>query len=72
MESVWAYLPANKLSFTIFDSYNDILDKCADAWNFFTNDPDRINSITDRDWIKVKSQGRWCKSRPRTSEPSTM
>ena len=54
MENVWAYLRANKLAITVFDSYEAILDKCADAWNFFANDPGRITSITDRDWIKVK------------------
>lgn len=54
MENVWAYLRANKLAITVFDSYEDIFDKCADAWNFFANDPGRIMSITQRDWIKVK------------------
>ena len=53
MENVWAYLRSNKLAITVFDSYEDILDKCADAWNFIANDPDRITSITQRDWIKV-------------------
>jgi hypothetical protein len=54
-DQLWRYLRANKLAITVFDSYEDILDKCADAWNFFANDPGRITSITDRDWIKVKS-----------------
>lgn len=53
MENVWAYLRSNKLAITVFDSYEDILDKCADAWNFIANDPDRITSITQRDLIKV-------------------
>lgn len=53
MENVWAYLRSNKLAITVFDSYEDILDKCADAWNFIANDPDRITSITQRAWIKV-------------------
>ncbi len=53
MENVWAYLRSNKLAITVFDSYEDILDKCASAWNFFANDPDRITSITQRDWISV-------------------
>jgi len=52
MENVWAYLRANKLAITVFDSYEDILDKCADAWNFFANDPGRITSITQRSWIR--------------------
>ncbi len=53
MENVWAYLRANKLAITVFDTYEDILAKCADAWNFFANDPERITSITHRDWITV-------------------
>ncbi|MFT5625443.1 MAG: hypothetical protein ACI8Z0_001945, partial [Lentimonas sp.] len=31
----------------------EILDKCAQAWNFFANDPERISSITDREWARV-------------------
>ncbi len=53
MENVWAYLRANKLAITVFDTFEDILDKCQTAWNFFANDPERITSITERDWIKV-------------------
>ncbi len=53
MENVWAYLRANKLAISVFDSYGDILNKCQDAWNFFANDPERITSITLRDWITV-------------------
>ena len=53
MENVWAYLRANKLAISVFDSYADILNKCQDAWNFFANDPDRITSITNRHWITV-------------------
>ena len=53
MENVWAYLRSNKLAITVFDSYEDILDKCAAAWNFFANDPQRITSITQRKRISV-------------------
>ena len=53
MENVWAYLRSNKLAISVFDSYSDILNKCQDAWNFFANDPERISSITHRDWITV-------------------
>ena len=54
MENVWQYLRSNKLAITVFDTYNEILDKCTDAWNFFAKDPKRIISITHRDWIKLK------------------
>jgi len=53
MENVWTYLRSNKLAITVFDSYEDILDKCADAWNFFANDTLRVTSITLREWATV-------------------
>ena len=53
MENVWAYLRSNKLAIPVFDTYEEILEKCARAGNFFANDPERITSITDREWIKV-------------------
>ncbi len=53
MENVWAYPRANKLAISVFDTYGEILEKCAGAWNFFAADPDRVTSITNRDWIKV-------------------
>lgn len=54
MENVWQYLRANKLAISVFDTYDHILDKCVDAWNFFAHDPERITSITHRDWATVK------------------
>ena len=41
MENVWASLRANKLAITVFDTYEDILDMCETAWNFFANGPER-------------------------------
>lgn len=53
MENVWEYLRANKLAITVFDDYDDIVDKACNAWNFFAHDPDRIASITTRSWATV-------------------
>ncbi len=53
MENVWSYLRANKLSATIWDSYEDIIAACSEAWNWFVADPDRIRSIGARDWATV-------------------
>jgi hypothetical protein len=53
MENVRAYLRANELAITVFDSHEDILNKCQDAWNFFENNPERIPSIKSRDWTMV-------------------
>ncbi len=53
IENVWEYLRGNKLAITVFDSYDDILDTACNAWTFFADDPDRIASITTRDWATV-------------------
>ena len=53
MENVWAYLRSNKLSAGIWDSYDEILTACADAWNWFIDNPKRIRSIGTRNWATV-------------------
>ena len=34
MENVWAYLWSNKLAISVFDTYEEIFEKCVQAWNF--------------------------------------
>jgi len=53
MENVWGYLRGNKLSARVWDSYEAIVEACAEARNFFVNDPDRIRSSGIRDWATV-------------------
>jgi putative transposase len=53
MENVWDYLRGNQLSHRVWDTYEAILDACTRAWRFLINDPDRIRSITHRDWACV-------------------
>ena len=53
MENVWDYLRDNKLSARVWDSYDEILAACADAWNWFVNEPTRIRSIGTREWATV-------------------
>src|SRR5258706_2147521 len=55
IENVWEYLRGNKLAITVFDGYDDIVDKTCDAWNFFEQDPKRIASITTRTWATVNN-----------------
>ena len=50
VENIWAYLRQNKLAITVFDGYDDIVDKCCEAWSFFVNEPDIVASITSRSW----------------------
>ena len=53
IENVWEYLRGNKLAITVFKDYDDILHKACNAWKFFADDPDRIESITSRSWATV-------------------
>ena len=53
MENVWQYLRANRLSRCVWDDYDAILRACADAWNWFVADPERIHSIGTREWATV-------------------
>ena len=53
IENVWEYLRGNKLSNTIYENYDDILEKACQAWMFFANDKERVTSITTRQWAKV-------------------
>ena len=48
MEIVWAYLRSNQLASLVWDTYDDILAACAQAWRFLIEDPDRIYTIGHR------------------------
>jgi transposase len=52
-ENIWEYLRKNKLSNTVFDSYDDIVDKACQAWIFFAGDKDSVRSVAARDWATV-------------------
>ncbi len=53
VENVWAYLRANGLAISVFDTYDSIVARCCEAWNFFANDPERVRSISDRQYAKT-------------------
>jgi len=53
VENVWEYLRGNKLAITVFESYDDIVDKSCAAWRFFADDHERVASITSRTWATV-------------------
>ena len=52
-ETIWEYLRKNKLANTVFDSYDDIVDKVCQAWLFFADDKTSVTAITTRDWATV-------------------
>jgi len=53
VENVWEYLRANKLSNSVFDSYDTIVDRCCAAWNWLTETPDRIPSVAAAPWTRT-------------------
>ena len=44
-ENIWGYLRGNKLANTVYETYDEIVDKACEAWMFFANDKDtrRLN-----------------------------
>ena len=55
IENVWQYLRSNKLAITVFDTYDAIVDKCCESWNFFATDSSAIASIASRSWAAVSN-----------------
>jgi transposase len=50
VENVWQFMRQNWLSNRIFQSHEDIVDHCCDAWNKLVDQPARIKSIGNRAW----------------------
>ena len=50
VENVWQFLRDNWLGNRVFTSYDDIVDRCCEAWNRLTDQPWKIMSIGLRDW----------------------
>ena len=53
VENIWQYLRANYLSSRVFDTYDEIIDACCDAWRRLTERPDVITSIGMRKWAHI-------------------
>ena len=49
-ENIWQYMRENWLSNRIFESYEEILDICCEAWNRLAALPEAITSIGMRPW----------------------
>jgi transposase len=50
VENIWQFMRENWLSNLIFKSDDEIVAKCAEAWNKLTDQPARIKSIGSRKW----------------------
>ena len=53
MENIWDYLRGNKLSRLVWNTYEEILAACRDAWLFLVTDLERIDSIAYRWWATI-------------------
>ena len=53
VENVWQYLRHNYLAHQILDDYDAIVDISCFAWNALRQLPERIRSITQRDWASA-------------------
>jgi hypothetical protein len=53
--SLWEYLRGNALSHQIWETYEDIVDACCNAWNSLMRTPDIIRSIATRNWAQVST-----------------
>jgi transposase len=52
VENVWEYLRQNQLSLRVWSDYAAIVATCCRAWNALMAMPDRLTSITCREWAK--------------------
>ena len=50
VENVWQFMRDNWLSNRVFQSCDDLLDHCCDAWNRLLDQPWHIMTIGLRDW----------------------
>jgi transposase len=50
VENIWQFMRDNWLSNCIFETYDEIVDHCCDAWNKLIGQPARIKSIGMRKW----------------------
>ena len=53
--SIWEYLRGNTLSHQVWETYEEIVDACCNAWNALMRAPDIIRSIATREWAQVKT-----------------
>ena len=52
VENIWQYIRDNWLSNRIFQTYENIVAICCEAWNQLVNRPWTIMSIGIRDWAR--------------------
>jgi hypothetical protein len=53
IENVWEYLRKNKLALQVYETYDDIVRACCNAWSDLVASPPTLASITRRQWANV-------------------
>ena len=53
VENIWQFLRQNYLANRVFDTYENIVGACCDAWNALTAAPATTTSIATREWAKT-------------------
>jgi transposase len=53
-EQVWKALRDEWLGNRSFDGYEYILQSCCQAWNVFTDMPDRVRQLCSRSWANLR------------------
>lgn len=51
-EKIWDFMRQKSLANRAFESYDHILDACADAWQAVVNETGRLSSLCAREWAK--------------------
>ena len=54
IENVWEYLRKNKPANRLYETYEDIVEACLEAWNSLMAMPNRIASIAARTWQRCQ------------------
>ena len=49
-ENIWQFMRENWLSNRVFKSFNDIVDRCCDAWNKFIDKPLLLTPLLQREF----------------------
>ena len=52
VENIWEYLRQNQLSLRVWPGFEAIVETCCQAWNALMAMPERIASITRREWTR--------------------
>jgi hypothetical protein len=52
IERLWLYLRENRLTHCVFQTTEEIIDTCCDAWNWLLTETGRIRSLCSYPWFE--------------------